>query len=189
MYGVTECRSSGQRNFTNLVTFNAVSGHGKSTLAVVAAAAGFSLLHLGHGDVRVGLVRLEKGVMTIRTGEHAEMLAVTERQRPEIRNDYGYRINRVAAGAVLQLRCFRVFLVVACAARFSLLHLCHRNGRVVLAIYMENGIVARGTIVVQAFEVVFVAEGDVSGIPGFNKERLLEISRNKTWKSDNNCQQ
>ena len=183
MYGVTECRSSGQRNFTNLVTFDAISGNRKSTFAVVTAAAGFSPLHLGHGDVRVGFVRLEQGVMTIRTGEHAEMLAVTERQRPEIGYDHGYCINRVTAGAVFQLRRFWVFLVVACPARFALLHLRHRNGRVVLAVYMENRIVTCSTIVVQAFEVIFMAEGDVSGIPGFNKERLLEISRNKTWKS------
>ena len=116
MGGVTEYRPAGQRNFTNLVAFNAISGNGKGAFAVVAAAAGFSLLHLGHGDVRVGFVGFKKGVMTIRTGEHAEMLAVFECQRPEIRYDNRNGINRVAAGAVFQLWCFRVILVVACPA-------------------------------------------------------------------------
>ena len=97
MGAVTEHRSAGQRNVTDLMTFNAISGNGKGTLAVVAAAAGFSLLHLVHGDMYVGFVRFEQGIMTIRTSEHAEMFAVPKGKRPEIRNDNRYGINRVAA--------------------------------------------------------------------------------------------
>lgn len=155
----------------------------------MAAAAGFPPLHLGHGDVRVGLVRFIKGVMAIRTGVHAEMLAVFESQRSEIGYDHRYFINRVTTGAVVQLRCFWIFLVVASAARFPLFHFSHGNGAVVFTVYMENGIVTGGTVVVQAFEVIFMAEGDASGVPAFNMERLLEICRDRPRKSHNDRQQ
>lgn len=97
MDAVTEHRPASQRNFANLMTFNAISGNGKCTLAVVATAARFSLLHLRHGDMRISLVRFKKSVMTIRAGEHAEMLAMHEGHRPEIRNGNRYGINRVTA--------------------------------------------------------------------------------------------
>ena len=95
MGAVAERRPAGQRNFADLMTFDTISRDGKSTLAVVTGAAGFSLLHLGHAYVRIGLVRFKKSAMTIRTGEHAEMFAVAEGQRPEIRNNNRYGINRV----------------------------------------------------------------------------------------------
>ncbi len=41
------------------------------------------------------------------------------------------------------------------------------------------------TIVVQAFEVIFMAEGYISGIFGFYEERLSEIGRNVTGKGNN----
>ncbi len=46
MVGVAEHRPARQRNFSDLMTFDAITGNGKSTLAVVAGTAGFSLLHL-----------------------------------------------------------------------------------------------------------------------------------------------
>lgn len=168
MGGVTEHRPSGQRYFSNLVTFNAISGYGKSVFAVVAAAAGFPQLHLGHGDVRIGLVRFIEGVMAIRTGVHAEMNAVFESQRSEIGYDHRYFINLVTAGTVFQLRSFWIILVVASAARFPLFHFSHGNGAIVLTVYMENGIVTGATVVVQTFEMIFMAEGNVSGVPAFN---------------------
>lgn len=95
MGAVAEHRPAGQWNFADLMTFDTVSCNGKCTLPVMAGAAGISLLHLGHGDVRIGLVCFEQGIMTIRAGEHAEMFTVSECQRPEIRNDDRYGINRV----------------------------------------------------------------------------------------------
>ncbi len=47
--------------------------------------------------MRVGLVRFKKSVVTIDTGEHAEMLTVPEDQCPEIRDDNRYGINCVTA--------------------------------------------------------------------------------------------
>ncbi len=44
------------------------------------------------------------------------------------------------------------------------------------------------TVVVQAFEVIFMAEGDTSGILGFYEERLSEIGRNGTRKGNNDSE-
>lgn len=44
-------------------------------------------------------------------------------------------------------------------------------------------------VVVQVFEVVFMAEWDAAGVLGFNMDRLPEIGRNDRGKDDNSTQQ
>ena len=110
---MTEHRPAGKWNFADLMAFDTIPCHGKCALAIVAASAGSPLLHLGHGDVRTGFVRFEQGIMAIRTGEHGEMLAMTECQRPEIGNNNRHSIDRMTTSTVFQLWCFGVLLVVA----------------------------------------------------------------------------
>jgi hypothetical protein len=117
------------------------------------------------------------------------MFAVFEGQRSEIGNYDRYGINRVTDSAVIQLRCFGIFLVVARPAGFSLFHFCHRNSRVVFKDNMKNRIMTGRAVVVQVFEVIFMAEGYAAGILGFNMDRLPEISRNDHGKGENNSQQ
>lgn len=44
-------------------------------------------------------------------------------------------------------------------------------------------------VVVQVFEVVFMAEWNAAGVPGFNMDRLPEISGNDHRKDDYSSQQ
>lgn len=45
----------------------------------------------------IGPVGLEKRIVAIRTGKHAQVLAVFKNHLPEIGNDNGYGINGMAA--------------------------------------------------------------------------------------------
>jgi hypothetical protein len=70
------------------MTFNAIALNGKGTRAIMAASAGFTLLHLSHGHMRITFISFKDGSMTIGTCKHTQMLAVFEDNSSKIRDDY-----------------------------------------------------------------------------------------------------
>lgn len=119
--------------------------------------------------MRIGSVCFEQVIMAIRTGEHAKMFDMSERDDAKIRDGNRYGIYRMARRTFIELRSFRIVLVVAGSTRLTLLHFSHGHGRILFAYDMEDRIVTGSTVVVQLIEVIFMAEGDVSGILGFKK--------------------
>lgn len=94
---MTENRAARQRNLSNSMTLDTISFYRKSAFSIMTAATRSTLLHLCHGHMRICLICFEERIMTIRTGEHVEMLAMFEHHLPEIGNNNGYGINGMAA--------------------------------------------------------------------------------------------
>lgn len=124
------------------MAFDAVTFYRKGGLAFVAGTTTFSTLHLGHANVSIVPDRPEKGIVTVAAGVHPQMFSVTEGQRAEIRDLDGHVSYRMAPGAVIELGCAGIFLVVAGTTRFSLLHVRHGIDGIFLTSYVEDGIMA-----------------------------------------------
>lgn len=94
---MTENRAARQRNLSNSMALDTIPFYRKCAFTIMATATRSPLLHLCHGHMRICLISLKERIMTIRTGEHVEMLAMFEHHLPEIGNNNGYGINGMAA--------------------------------------------------------------------------------------------
>jgi hypothetical protein len=135
-------RFAGHADIFHLMALDAVPFYRESGFAVMTGTASLAPLHLGHAEMGIFTVCFEDTVVAVTAGVHFQVLAMTEGQGAEIRNDYGYVADRVAFCTVFQLRCTGIALVVAGSARPAGLHVRHGIYRIIFPYYMEDLIVA-----------------------------------------------
>ena len=116
MHFVTEKRTSGQRNVSDLMAFDTVTLDRECCFAFMTASTGLTLLHLQHRVMRITPVGLEQPVMTISATVHAQVFFMTEYKCSEIRDRNRYRINRMTSGAAAELRRTGIAFIMAGAA-------------------------------------------------------------------------
>ena len=96
-----------------MMALDTVTFYREGGLPFMAGATTFATLHPSHAKVGIVPDRPEKRIVAVATGVHTQMLSMTEGHCAEIR-DLNWNVPyRMASGAVTELSCAWISLVVA----------------------------------------------------------------------------